>query len=74
MADLDYLKETAENFADCAFQALADVREVDINDLEMLVEYALEDFATYEFWEEADCHLAETIIGKTIKKLISGEE
>ena len=74
MADLDYIKETAKNFGYWAYQALANVREVDTDDIEMLVEYALEDFSTYEFWEESDCHLAEAIIRKTIKKLISGEE
>jgi hypothetical protein len=74
MTDLDYIKETAQNFGYWAYQSLANVREVDTDDFEMLVESALDDFATYEFWEEADCHLVETIIRKTIKKLISGEE
>lgn len=74
VADYEYVKETAENFAECAYEALANVREVDTGDFAMLCEYALEDFSSYEWWDTGDIDLADGIIESTLRRMIAGAE
>lgn len=68
---IEEIKELASGFARDAYNALSEIEQVTVDDIQRLTEFALDTFACYDFFDSGDVDYAEGTIRRELKNLIN---